>query len=79
MGNIEKRNFENYKTRREAHLAYDELCKTRKTPIWIKGDEDKIPFAFVIDFNDWVWLPVNESQKYKETEYVEKFLGRRYG
>ena len=56
-----------------------ELCKTRKTPIWIKGDEDKIPFAVVIDFNDWVWLPVNESQKYKETEYVEKFLGRRYG
>ena len=73
-----KRNFENYATKREAFLAYEELEKNHKTPIWLHGDEDKIPFAIVIDFNDWIWLPVNESQQYKESEYVEKYLGRKY-
>ena len=72
------RNFEQYKTRREAFLAYEELRKNHKTPIWMHGDEDKIPFAIVIDFNNWIWLPVNESQQYKGSEYVEKYLGRKY-
>ena len=73
-----KRNFENYTTRREAFLAYEELCNEHKTPIWIHGDESDIPYAIVIDFEDWIWLPVNESQQYKESECVEKYLGRKY-
>lgn len=72
-----KRNFENYATKREAFLAYEELEKNHKTPIWIHGDEDNIPFAIVIGFHDWIWLPDNESQQYKESEYVEKYLGRK--
>jgi len=77
MVNI-KRNFENYATKREAFLAYEELEKNHKTPIWLHGAEDKIPFAIVIDFNDWIWLPVNESQQYMESDYVENYLGRKY-
>lgn len=71
-----KRNFENYATKREAFLAYEELEKNHKTPIWLHGDEDKIPFATVIDFHDWIWLPVNEDSQYKESECVKKYLGR---
>ena len=78
MSNKVKRNFENYATKREALLAYLELEKNHKTPIWIHGDKDKIPFAIVIDFNDWIWLPVNEKQQYKESAYVKKYLGREY-
>ena len=72
------RNFEQYKTRREAFLAYEELGNNHKTPIWITSDEYDIPVAVVVDFNDWIWLPVNESQKYKESEYVKNYLGRKY-
>lgn len=74
-----KRNFENYATKREAFLAYEGFCYNCKTPIWIRGDEAYFPCAVVVDFNDWIWLPVNESQQYKESEYdVQQYLGRRF-
>lgn len=71
-----KRNFENYKTRREAFLAYDDLCNSRKTPIW--AEDDGIHCVIVVDFNDWIWLPVKGDQKYSVGEYCEKYLGRKY-
>lgn len=54
-----KRNFENYATRYEAFLAYQELKDSRKCPYWFKDKHQKS--AFVVDFDDWLWLPVSDN------------------
>lgn len=71
-----RRNFERFNTRREAFLAYQELCGTRKTPIWIEDDE--VPCATEVDFNDWCWLPEKEDGRYRKSEYLKQYLGRDY-
>lgn len=75
---MEKRNFENYKTKREAFLAYESLKTNCKTPLWMRGDEDKLHFASVVDFTDWLWLPDKEDGRYNVAECLEKYLGRKY-
>ena len=70
------RNFEEYKTRREAFSAYKDLRDGQNTPIWI--DDDDIPCAVVIDFEDWLWLPVKTKQAYEVSKYCEQYLGRKY-
>ena len=69
------RNFEEHKTRHEAFLAYEALSNNKNTPIWIEDDD--IPCALVIDFNDWLWLPVKTKQAYKVSQYCEQYLGRK--
>ena len=69
------RNFEEYKTRREAFLAYEALSHNKNTPIWVEDDD--IPCALVIDFTDWLWLPVKTKQAYEESKYCEQYLGRK--
>lgn len=71
-----RRNFERFKTRSEAFLAYQELCATRKTPIWIVDDE--VPCATEVDFNDWCWLPENPQGDYAVSQYCKAYLGRDY-
>lgn len=76
---MQKRNFENYKTRRDAFLAYQQLVENRKTPVWVMGNGDDIPYlAFVIDFNDWIWLPEQKNCAYSVKEYCNQYLGRDY-
>ena len=40
-----KRNFENYATKREAFIAYEELAKNHKTPIWLHGGQQPNPLG----------------------------------
>lgn len=54
-----KRNFENYSTRHEAYLAYKELCDSKKCPFWY--EEDGVKAYFVVDFDEWIWLPVSDK------------------
>lgn len=70
------RNLDQYKTRHDAFVAYQALSDGQNTPIWI--DDDDIPCAIVIDFNDWIWLPVKDKQAYKVSQYCEQYLGRKY-
>lgn len=71
-----RRNFERFSTRREGVLAYQELCNSKKTPIWVEDDD--IPCASVVDFSDWCWLPEKEDGIYRESEYLKQYLGRDY-
>ena len=71
-----RRNFERFKTRHEAFLAYQELCATRKTPRWIVDDE--VPCAIDVDFSDWCWLPENPQGVYAVSQYCKAYLGRDY-
>ena len=71
-----RRNFERFKTKREAYLSYLELSKLKKTPIWDENDD--IPCGTVVDFSDWCWLPVKEDGIYRESEYLKQYLGRDY-
>lgn len=67
-----KRNFENYSTRHEAFLAYQELYDSRKCPYWFKDEHQKS--AFVVDFDEWIWLPVSDSPKCP-VNWKKEYLG----
>ena len=69
------RNLDQHKTRHDAFVAYKALCDGQNTPIWI--DDDNIPCAVVIDFDDWLWLPVKTKQAYNISQYCEQYLGRK--
>ena len=49
-----KRNFDNYATRRDALLAFENLPQK---PIWFSDYDPKAYFA--VDFDEWLWLPEN--------------------
>ena len=62
------RNFERFKTRHEALLAYREL---HPVPLWIPTDG--ILCAEVVSFDDWLWLPQTEENRYSHKEH-DKWL-----
>lgn len=68
-----KRNFENYKTRHEAYLAYKAL---KPIPHWF--EDDGIPAFIVVDFSEWLWLPVRESGKYTKEDERKYITGLEY-
>ena len=56
-----KRNFENYRNRHEAFLAFDSL-KSPCRPYWFADDGIKAYIA--VEFDEWLWLPVQDSPAY---------------
>jgi len=64
------RNFEMFKTRREALLAYREL---HPFPIWVP--DDGVPCAEVVSWDEWLWLPKTEDNRYSHKEH-DRWLGR---
>lgn len=71
-----KRNFERFKTEREAFLAYKQLCDAGKTPIW--DEEDGVKAVVAVNFHDWCWLPEKDNKVYKKSQYLSQYLGREY-
>ena len=69
MSNGVKRNFENYKTRHEAYLAFKAL---KKHPYWFVND--KIPAYIAVDFHEWLWLPVTDDPAYP-LKWKREYLG----
>ena len=67
---MQKRNFENYKTRHEAYLAYENLPHP---PYWF--EDDGIPAFIVVDFCEWIWLPVREDGKYNKEDKKQYLTG----
>ena len=66
------RNFKNYATRHEAYLAYKALCDSGKCPYWL--EDDGIKAWFVVDFDEWIWLPVSDERGCPK-KWKKEYLG----
>ena len=65
------RNVEVYPSRHEAFVAYEAL---RPTPHWFEGDG--VHAVFAVPFEDWLWLPVKEDNRYTHKEHDKWLEGK---
>lgn len=63
-----QRNIDKYKTRHDAYLAFEALPK----PYWYEDDEVKAYIA--VDFDEWLWLPVNPERATPKS-WRKEYLG----
>ena len=63
-----KRNFENYRTRHEAYLAF----KALPVPYWF--EDDGINAYMCIEFDEWLWLPEQKERAYPKS-WRKEYLG----
>lgn len=64
----EKRNFERFRTRHEAFVAF-ELEK----PKWVY--DDGVNMGITMKLDDWCWLPVKGDGVYERSKYEKYILG----
>jgi len=63
----EDRNFDRFKTRHEAFVAYEV-----ERPVWTYPDN--IGNVIRMDIDEWLWMPIKKDGRYERGKY-EKYLG----